>query len=77
MIYSSQWFCHHLVNQIKKNPKNRIYTFSFWVKIDAGKNKKIRLIGVDTPEVKWEGLAEEQPGGKEASEYVKQLVLIY
>ncbi|MDR7130979.1 endonuclease YncB(thermonuclease family) [Algoriphagus sp. 4150] len=35
-------------------------------KMDAGKSEKIRLIGVDTPEVKWEGLTEEQPGGKEA-----------
>lgn len=41
---------------------------TFWVKMGSGKNEKIRLIGVDTPEVKWEGLAEEQPGGKEASE---------
>lgn len=38
---------------------------TFWVKMDAGKTEKIRLIGVDTPEVKWEGLTEEQPGGKE------------
>ena len=47
---------------------------TFWVKMDAGKTEKIRLIGVDTPEVKWEGLTEEQPGGKEASEYVKNLL---
>ena len=47
---------------------------TFWVKMDAGKTEKIRLIGVDTPEVKWEGLTEEQPSGKEASEYVKNLL---
>lgn len=47
---------------------------TFWVKMDAGKTEKIRLIGVDTPEVKWEGLTEDQPGGKEASEYVKNLL---
>ncbi|MCE7057579.1 thermonuclease family protein [Algoriphagus sp. AGSA1] len=47
---------------------------TFWVKMGAGKNEKIRLIGVDTPEVKWEGLTEEQPGGKEASEYVKNML---
>lgn len=37
---------------------------TYWVKIGTGKNEKIRLIGVDTPEVRWEGLTEEQPGGK-------------
>lgn len=47
---------------------------TFWVRVEAGKSVKIRLIGVDTPEVKWEGLTEEQPGGKEASEYVKNLL---
>lgn len=47
---------------------------TFWVKVNPGKPEKIRLIGVDTPEVKWEGLTEEQPGGKEASEYVKNLL---
>ena len=36
-----------------------------WVKMGSGKTEKIRLIGVDTPEVRWEGLTEEQPGGKE------------
>lgn len=41
---------------------------TFWVKMENGKTEKIRLIGVDTPEVRWEGLTEEQPGGKEASE---------
>lgn len=35
---------------------------------------KVRLTGVDTPEVKWEGLTEEQPGVKEASDYVKSLL---
>lgn len=39
---------------------------TFWVKMEGAKTEKIRLIGVDTPEVKWEGLTEEQPGGKEA-----------
>tara|TARA_R110002051_G_scaffold322811_2_gene414298 strand:+ start:522 stop:992 length:471 start_codon:yes stop_codon:yes gene_type:complete len=47
---------------------------TFWVKMGSGKNEKIRLIGVDTPEVKWEGLTEEQPRGKKASEYVKNLL---
>lgn len=47
---------------------------TFWVKMENGKAEKIRLIGVDTPEVKWEGLTDEQPGGKEASEYVKNLL---
>lgn len=45
-----------------------------WVKMGTGKNEKIRLIGVDTPEVRGEGLTEEEPGGKEASEYVKNLM---
>lgn len=31
---------------------------TFWVKVKAGKSVKIRLIGVDTPEVDWEGLTE-------------------
>tara|TARA_R110002020_G_scaffold328591_2_gene544573 strand:+ start:643 stop:852 length:210 start_codon:yes stop_codon:yes gene_type:complete len=26
---------------------------TFWVKMGAGKNEKIRLIGIDTPEVRW------------------------
>lgn len=47
---------------------------TFWVKVENGKTEKIRLIGVDTPEVKWEGLTEEQPGGKEASDYIKNLL---
>lgn len=47
---------------------------TFWVMVNPGKPEKIRLIGVDTPEVKWEGLTKEQPGGKEASEYVKNLL---
>lgn len=41
---------------------------TFWVKMGEGKNEKIRLIGVDTPVVSWEGLTEEQSGAKEASE---------
>ena len=47
---------------------------TFWVRVSPEKDLKVRLIGVDTPEVKWEGLTEEQPGGKEASEYVKNLL---
>ena len=47
---------------------------TFWVKVSSEKDLKVRLIGIDTPEVKWEGLTEEQPGGKEASEYVKNLL---
>lgn len=47
---------------------------TFWVMVNPGKPEKIRLIGVDTPEVKWEGLTKEQPGGKEASEYLKKLL---
>ncbi len=47
---------------------------TFWVKVSPDKDLKVRLIGIDTPEVKWEGLTEEQPGGKEASEYVKNLL---
>ncbi|MCE7057151.1 hypothetical protein LZF95_20895 [Algoriphagus sp. AGSA1] len=46
---------------------------TFWVKMGAGKNEKIRLIGMDTPEVKWEGLTDEQRGGKEDSRYMKKL----
>ncbi|WBL43012.1 thermonuclease family protein [Algoriphagus halophytocola] len=42
--------------------------------MENGKTEKIRLIGVDMPEVKREGLTEEEPGGKEASEYVKHLL---
>ncbi len=41
---------------------------TFWVRVSPEKDLKVRLIGVDTPEVKWEGLTEEQPCGKEASE---------
>jgi micrococcal nuclease len=56
----------------------RIHKFvdgdTLWVKMQNGKTEKIRLIGVDTPEVKWEGLTEEQPRGKEASQYVKNLL---
>lgn len=47
---------------------------TFWVKVNPGNPEKIRLIGVDTPEVEWKGLTKEQPGGKEASEYVKTLL---
>lgn len=47
---------------------------TFWVMVNPGKPEKIRLIGVDTPEVKWEGLTKEQLGGKEASEYLKKLL---
>jgi endonuclease YncB( thermonuclease family) len=39
----------------------------------AGKTEKIRLIRVDIHEVRWEGLTKEHPGGKEASEYAKNL----
>jgi micrococcal nuclease len=56
----------------------RIHKFvdgdTFWVKMQNGKTEKIRLIGVDTPEVKWDGLTEEQPGGRAASEYLKNLL---
>lgn len=48
---------------------------TFWVRVEAGKSVKVRLNGVDNAEVKWEGLTEEQPGGKEASEYVKDLLI--
>lgn len=34
---------------------------TFWVKVEVGKTVKIRLIGVDTPEVEWKGLTEERP----------------
>lgn len=37
---------------------------TFWVMVNPGKTEKIRLIGVDTPEVKWEGLTKEQLGEK-------------
>ncbi len=47
---------------------------TFWVMVNPGRPEKIRLIGVDTPEVKWEMLTKEQPGGKEPSEYVKKLL---
>ncbi|MDR7130961.1 micrococcal nuclease [Algoriphagus sp. 4150] len=47
---------------------------TFWVKMGVGRTEDTRLIGVDTPEVRWEGLTEEQPGVKEASEYVKNLL---
>jgi micrococcal nuclease len=30
-----------------------------WVLVNPEKPEKIRLIGVDTPEVKWEGLTKE------------------
>ena len=39
--------------------------------MEYGNTLKIRFIGVDTPEVKWGSLTEEQPGVKEASEYEK------
>lgn len=46
----------------------------FWVKVENGKPVKIRLTGVDTPEVEWKGLTSEEPFGKEASEFVKKLL---
>lgn len=47
---------------------------TFWVKVENGKAVKIRLTGVDTPEVEWKGLTSEEPFGKEASEYVKKVL---
>ena len=39
---------------------------TFWVRVSPEKDLKVTLIGIYTPEVKWRGLTEEQPGGKEA-----------
>ncbi|WP_268036823.1 thermonuclease family protein [Algoriphagus sp. PAP.12] len=47
---------------------------TFWIKGENGKAIKIRLTGVDTPEVEWKGLTSEEPFGKEASEFVKKFL---
>lgn len=47
---------------------------TFWVKHPNGENEKIRLIGIDTPEVRNTGRTKVEYFGKEASEYVKRLL---
>lgn len=47
---------------------------TFWVKYPTGKEEKIRFIGIDTPEARNTGRTKIEYFGKEASEYVKQLL---
>jgi micrococcal nuclease len=48
---------------------------TFWVTYPSGKEEKIRLIGIDTPEARKTGRTEVEYFGKEASEYAKRLLL--
>lgn len=48
---------------------------TFWVTYPSGKEEKIRLIGIDTPEARKTGRTEVEYFGKVASEYAKQLLL--
>lgn len=47
---------------------------TFWIKYPSGKEEKIRFIGIDTPEARNTGRTKIEYFGKEASEYVKQLL---
>jgi len=47
---------------------------TFWVINTIGKDEKIRLIGVNTPEVRNTGRTQVEYFGKEASDYVKSLL---
>jgi micrococcal nuclease len=47
---------------------------TFWVKNEKGQNEKIRLIGINTPEVRRSGRTEVEFYGKEASDYVKKIL---
>jgi micrococcal nuclease len=47
---------------------------TFWVINTIGKDEKIRLIGVNTPEVRNTGRTQVEYFGKEASDYVKALL---
>ena len=47
---------------------------TFWVKRSDGKDEKIRLIGVNTPEARNTGRTQIEYFGKEASAYVKKLL---
>lgn len=48
---------------------------TFWVKHSSGKEEKIRLIGINTPEARNTGRTEVEYFGREASEYAKSLLL--
>lgn len=48
---------------------------TFWVTYPSGKEEKIRLIGIDTPEARRTGRTEVEYYGKEASEFAKRLLL--
>ena len=48
---------------------------TFWVTYPSAKEEKIRLIGIDTPETRRTGRTEVEHFGKEASAFVKQLLL--
>lgn len=47
---------------------------TFWILNDNNKQEKVRLIGMDTPEVRRTGRKEIGYYGKEASDYVKTLI---
>ena len=47
---------------------------TFWVRNPNGKDEKIRLIGVNTPEARNTGRTQVEYFGKEASAYVKELL---
>jgi micrococcal nuclease len=48
---------------------------TFWVTYPSGKEEKIRLIGIDTPEARKTGRTDVEFFGKEASAYAKSLLL--
>jgi micrococcal nuclease len=48
---------------------------TFWVTYPSGKEEKIRLIGINTPESRKTGNTDVEYFGKEASAYARQLLL--
>lgn len=48
---------------------------TFWVINQKGQNEKIRLIGINTPEARRTGRTEVEYFGKEASDYVKKILI--
>ncbi|MDF2157410.1 thermonuclease family protein [Algoriphagus sp. CAU 1675] len=47
---------------------------TFWIRNEKGEDEKIRLIGIDSPESRRTGRTEIEYYGKEASEYLKNLL---
>lgn len=48
---------------------------TFWVLNEKGQKEKIRLIGINTPEARRTGRTEVEYYGKEASDYVKKILI--